>query len=784
MDTPRVAVVLVGRNPTPALLSSLALPADRIVLLSSDGTRRLAERAAAALARLAPDRTVRVEGVGPDPHDPAGVAAALDRIRRDHGTAPRHLDYTGGTKVMSVVAALHRYGGGAGGGTRTEGGGETRTGGGDGGEAGTGARAGVHVDAEPRVPAPRCHYLDPASDLLRPVDPAEPPLPIADDGIDLGVLAELHGARWLSDRDPATVRAALRGGARALREAFPGLHPTEVRGAVNEAEVLRHLRRITRDRDGVEVLGPRRVADPRHPADSIADFDALVRFRHRVLCVEVKSGAEEVVARAGWTVAKARRVFGNIAKVLFVHAGPAVPGLRERIAAHNPALSSSQVQVWSLDDLRARLTDAESLRKAFFPGQAGSVTGAARGPAVPGAVPVKRAVEPPVTRPAEPMPRSVARTVAPAAPVCTVTASSAAPILVTALGSSRLGLLSAVHAHRPERALLLSSRQGVRAGVREAAARALYAAEHPGAPVPDTDGLRASGHRDRIRFAADPVDGSSAGSVADAAHTWIEGMRAEDPGRPVVVDVTTGTKAMSLGLALAARRSGACVACQVVRDRTVICLTHGGAAVQDRAVVDWSLVLDGYAPLTGPLADAVCPQGAAQVDVPLVAAAAEHLVRAAGGPVGMWVDRSLADPRTADTARERPVLVLTFDDRALGLAAPAWSRPVRSGAVRRVSRGAWAQSVSAATGHLNLRCDVAGKVMALTRPGGDVGRAAELVAWITHEEPEEDGGGGSGGEGGGNGGSGWGFGDPQRPVLVVADPAAPPDLWDTDVSTL
>ncbi|MFD6097266.1 CRISPR-associated protein [Nocardiopsis flavescens] len=716
MDTPRVAVVLVGRNPTPALLSSLTLPADRVVLLCSDGTRTPAERVAAALARLAPDRAVSVEGVGPDPHDPAGVAAALERVHRAHGTAPRHLDYTGGTKVMSVAAALY-----------------------------LGAPA-------PGQAAPRFHYLDPATDLLRSADPAEPPLPLADAGIDLGVLAGIHGARWLSDREPATVRAALRGGARGLREAFPGLHPTEVRGVVNEADVLRHLRHITRGRDGVEVLGPRRVADPRHPADSIADFDALVRFRHRVLCVEVKSGPEEVVARAGWTVAKARRVFGNVAKVLFVHTGPAVPGLRERVAAHNPALNSSQVQVWSLDDLRARLSDGEALHRAFFPG---------------GAVPARPAsAAPPADRPAQ----------APA-PVCAVTAAPAAPILVTALGSSRLGLLSAVHAHRPERALLLSSHQGMRAGVREAAARALYAAEHPGAPLPDAEGLRACGYRDRIRFAADPVDGFGAGAVADAAHDWIGRMRGEDPGRPVVVDVTTGTKAMSLGLALAARRSGACVACQVVRDRRVVCLTHGGAAVQDRAVVAWSLVLDGYAPLVGPLADAVCEQGSAQVDVPLVAAAAEHMVRAAGGPVGVWVDGSLADPATADTARERPAVVLTFDDRALGLAAPSWSRTVRSGAVRKVSRGAWAQSVSAATGHLNLRCDVAGKVMALTRPGGDVGRAAELVAWITQEEPD-----GSGG--GADGAAGWGFGDPQRPVLVVADPGAPPAVWDTDVSTL
>ncbi|MDT0330372.1 CRISPR-associated protein [Nocardiopsis lambiniae] len=733
MDSPSVAVVLVGLNPTPALLSSLTLPADRIVLLCSDGTRSLAERVAAALERLAPDRSARVMGVGPDPHDPVGVGVALERIHRDHGVAPRHLDYTGGTKVMSVAAALHRA-------------------------PATGA------------PGLRCHYLDPTSDLLRPVDAADPALPIADGGVDLGVLADVHGAHWLEDRDPAPVRAALRGGARALRETFPGLHPTEVRGVVNEAEVLRHLRRITRGRGDIEVLGPRRVADPRHPADSIADFDALVRIRHRVLCVEVKSGPEEVVARAGWTVAKARRVFGNVAKVLFVHTGPPVPGLRERISDHSPALSSSNVQAWSLRDLRERLTDAEALRRAFFPGQAGPGSGPHTRTAPPTASSAPSAASfPPRAVPSAP---PTAPCAAATAPICAVTATGPAPILVTALGSSRLGLLSAVHAHRPARALLISSRQGVRSGVREAAARALYAAEHPGAPLPDTAGLRESGHRDRIRFAADPVDGFDAGAVADAARAWIDGVRAEDPERPVVVDVTTGTKAMSLGLALAARRSGACIACLVVRDRTVVCLAHGGTAAQGRAVVDWALVLDGYAPLVGPLSDAVCPQGAAQIDVPLVAAAADHLARAASGPVGVWADRSLADPATASTARERSAVVLTFDDRAVGLVAPSWRRPGRSGVVRGVSRGAWAQSVSAATGHLNLRCDVAGKVMALSRPGGDVGRAGELVAWITHDEPDDDGGGD------------WGFGDPQRPVLVVADPAAPPALWNTDVSVL
>lgn len=708
MADPRTAVVLVGQNPTPALLSSLTLPADDLALVGSDGTRVHAARVADALARLRPRARVSVESVGPDPHDFGATARTLDALHRDRGGRPWSLDYTGGTKVMSVAAALHHE--------------QALTGTGD--------------------PARHRYYLDPVADLLRAPDGSG--LPVDSDGVDLGILAGIHGARWLSDRDPRTVRIAVGGGVRALRAAFPDLPPPEVRGVLNEAELLRHLRRIARGRPGVEVLGPRRVADPRRPDSSTADFDALVRIGHRVLCVEVKSSPEEVVARAGWTVAKARRVFGNVAKVLFVHAGPAVSDLRRRIGAYTPALSSPNVQVWNMSDLRERLGDIDRFREAFFPGTGRLPSGPRSGgvPPAPG----------------------------PAAPPRHHPGPGDGPVLVTSLGSSRLGTLTAVHAHRPARTLVLSSRQGLRSGVRDAAARTLHAAENPGSPPADAALLREAGYRDRVRFTADPVDGFDAEGVAAAAQAWIEEECSAGNPPPVVADITTGTKAMSLGLAMAARRSGACIAYQLIHERSVVCLPHGRIPLRGRASVDWQLALPGYTPLEAPPEEAVHPHAA--VDTELLAAAARALIRAARGPVQVWADETLSDPEACLTAQERPSLVLTFDDRAVGLSAPAWHRRVRGDRVRQVRRGTWAQSVHAATTHLSLRCDVAGKVVALSRPGGDVSRAVELVDWITHSEPEE------------RQAPRLEFGEPLRPLVVVAEPRDVAGALDTDVGEL
>ncbi|OOC54584.1 MULTISPECIES: CRISPR-associated protein [Nocardiopsis] len=734
MDGPRAAVVLVGRNPTPALLSSLTLPADHLVLVASDGTRPLARRVAAAVERLASPESVRVVSVGPDPHDFGPVTDTMAALHRAGGGEPWFLDYTGGTKVMSVAAAL------------------------------------LHERVLPPERHPHArrwrHYLDAARDTLRTADGSHPGRPVVGDGVDLRVLAGIHGAHWLWDRDPEPVRLFVQGGRQALQARFPDLSPAVRRGVVAEGRVLSHLLRHTRRHPETEVVGARQVVDPRHPDGSIADFDAIVRYRHRVLCVEAKTRPDDVVARAGWTVAKARRVFGAAAQVLFVHTGPAVPGLRERVTAYNPALSARSVHVWSLDDLLSRLTSFEEIRRAFFPGPGAPAPGAYTGSDTgPDTAPAPS--EPPAPAPPEHHP-----------------GPADGPVLVTSLGGSRLGTLTAVHAHRPAGTLVLPSRQSVRDGMREAAARTLHAAEHPGAPPADAARLREGGYRDRVRFTPDPVDGFDADAVAAVARDWITREQDTDPPPPVIADITTGTKAMSLGLALAARRSGACATYQLARRRTVVCLTHGALPLRGRARVDWPLVLPGYTPLAGDrpgegagasavsLAGRVCREARSQVDTGLLDAARAALVRAASGPVDVWMDASLTDLEECLTAQERPSLVLTFDDRAVGLTAPGrYRRRTPGGRAHEVGRGAWAQSVFAATVHLGTRCDVAGTVVALARPGGDVSRAVELVDWIAHADPEREPGRIS-------------FGEPLRPLVAVASPDALPPLLDTDVSRL
>lgn len=750
MDSPRAAVVLVGQNPTPALLSSLTLRADHLALVASDGTRPLARRVAAAVERLARPESVSVVSVGPDPHDFGPVTDTLAALHRANGGQPWYLDYTGGTKVMSVAAAL------------------------------------LHERVLPtdRHPGSRRwrHYLDAVNDRLRTADGSHPGRPLVSDGVDLRTLAAIHGAHWLQDRDPEPVRLFVQGGRQALQARFPDLSPAVRRGVVAEGRVLSHLLRHTRRRSDTEVVGARQVADPRHPGGSVADFDAVLRHRHRVLCVEAKTRPEDVVARAGWTVAKARRVFGTAVQVLFVHSGPAVPGLRERVTAYNPALAARSVHVWSLEDLLSRLTSFEDIRGAFFPGLASSDTDATPSPVrAPG--PDRGTGPAPGTGPnGAPGPRR--RPAPPEAPGPPPPGRHPGPkdgpVLVTSLGGSRLGTLTAVHAHRPARTLVLPSRQSVRDRMRDSAARTLYAVEHPGAPPADAALLREAGYRDRVRFTSDPVDGSDADAVAAVAQDWIVREQRADPQPPVVADITTGTKAMSLGLALAARRTGACAAYQLARRRTVVCLTHGELPLRGRASVDWHLVLPGYTPLPGAgdgdgsLTGNACRAARTQVDTVLLDAARAALVRAASGPVRVWMDASLSDPEECLTAQERPSLVLTFDDRAVGLTAPGWlRRRGPGGEAREVGRGAWAQSVFAATAHLGTRCDVAGTVVALTRPGGDVSRAVELVDWIAHADTSPHGGPGR-----------IAFGDPLRPLVAVASPDALPALLDTDVSLL
>src|SRR5699024_3157804 len=145
------------------------------------------------------------------------------------------------------------------------------------------------------------------------------------------------------DRDPEPVRLFVQGGRQALMARHPDMTHAVRRGVVAAGRVVAHLRRhLSRD-EHTEALRPRQGVDPYRPERSIADFAAVVRHRHRVLCVVTKTRPDDVIARAGWTVAKARRVFGQAVSVLFVHSGPPAPHLREEITAYNPALSARNV---------------------------------------------------------------------------------------------------------------------------------------------------------------------------------------------------------------------------------------------------------------------------------------------------------------------------------------------------------------------------------------------------------------------------------------------------------
>src|SRR5699024_4779158 len=96
VDTPRTSVVLVGRNPTPALLSALTLPHEHLVLVGSDDTMTAANRVAEAVrARTAP-ASLHVISVGPDPHDPTGIVDRLRTLETVRESRPWYLDYTGG----------------------------------------------------------------------------------------------------------------------------------------------------------------------------------------------------------------------------------------------------------------------------------------------------------------------------------------------------------------------------------------------------------------------------------------------------------------------------------------------------------------------------------------------------------------------------------------------------------------------------------------------------------------------------------------------------------------
>ncbi|MBX9387148.1 CRISPR-associated protein, partial [Streptomonospora halotolerans] len=321
------------------------------------------------------------------------------------------------------------------------------------------------------------------------------------------------------------------------------------------------------------------------------------------------------------------------------------------------------------------------------------------------------------------------------------------PLLIMGLGGSRLSVLAAVRACLPARAVLLFTRQSEKelSALDSAVRRALFAAEDPDSFRSVNRRrlaarLRRDGYPDRVKFAEAAVDSADVADVAARARAKIDQYR---PARaPVVADITTGTKAMSIGLALAAHERGGCITYVSPLTREVYCRTHGPVGRHSPAAVEWRLLLRGYRFLSGTLAEAIAPDIAArQVDAPLIdAAAAEVRALAAGHEVAAWVDETVtagAPPLPQYSAPQRPTVVLTVADRALGLSAPRRTRLryFTSGGAHQeqdVGAGGWAHDVFASAALLNVRCGTAGTTLALHRPGdGDPRRALDLIDWFS-----------------------------------------------------
>lgn len=107
-------VVTVGTNPVPVLLTVCQHELSAVWLVHSsgdDGTASYAYRIAEVLGKHRPEMTVQLLDIGAAPGDFAAVRAELARPRADPSwppPAPWRCDYTGGTAVMSVeVVTAH-----------------------------------------------------------------------------------------------------------------------------------------------------------------------------------------------------------------------------------------------------------------------------------------------------------------------------------------------------------------------------------------------------------------------------------------------------------------------------------------------------------------------------------------------------------------------------------------------------------------------------------------------------------------------------------------------------
>ncbi len=672
-DAPATLVALAGTSPTPALLSALTFAPRRLVVVHTGDTARRAADIAATARDLCPRiRETLLFDIGRDAYDFAAVGRGFDALVPALAD-PWRLCYTGGTKVMSVHAVLR------------------------------------HLRRFPDRHDWRS-YLDATSETLRRTDGSHHPGGIDSGALTIDALARLHGITLRPGDRLADQRAWLRG------------RPVDLGpGDLAEARVLDLFRRRLRGVPGTEVAGNRIMPDPRSPRESIGDFDLIVRYRHRVLCVEVKTDPSHIPDAAGWTLTKAQRAFGGAARVLFVHDGDKGECSIEQLAAYDPELSGAPLHVRALTELDRDFPTAEHLVQGFFPA-ASARRGAPAGPPPP-----------PVPAPGPgggPAPGGHP-------------GPDAAPLLLLGLGGSRLSVLAAARACRPARTVMLFTRQSEKeiGALDLAVRRALFAAEDPDAyrATPRrrlASRLRRDGLPDRVKFADAAVDGADAAEVAARARAKIDQYGG---GTPVIADTTTGTKAMSVGLALAAHERGGCVTFVSPLTRRVSCHTHGVVGSHGPAAVDWPIVLRGYRLLTGPVADALAPVAARQVDAGLLDAATAQVAELTGGhDVAAWVDRTVtadAPPLPQYSAPQRPTVILTVADRALGLSAPRRRRlrHFTTDGVHReqdVGAGGWAHDVFAAATLLNVRCGMAGLTLALHRPGdGDPARALDLIDW-------------------------------------------------------
>ncbi|MDT0303096.1 CRISPR-associated protein [Streptomonospora wellingtoniae] len=704
---PATLVVLAGTSPTPALLAALTFAPRRLVLVHSSDTARRAARIAAAARRLCPAvEAARLFDAGGDVFDFRAVAERFAALSADLRGDWR-LCYTGGSKVMSAHAVL------------------------------------LHAERFPDRHRWRS-YLDATSETLRFTDGSRHDTGIASSALTVEELARLHGVELRpSDRAPAQ-EAWLRsrsGDARPGGDKHSGsVEAPRVRGTAEgtrlgsgemaEAKLLALFRRRLARVPGAEVLGSRVMPDPRSERDAIGDFDLIVRYRHRVLCVEVKRDPSHIPDAAGWTLTKAQRAFGGAARVLFVHDGTKGDCSTEQIAAYDPELSGAPLHVRSLGELASRdFGTARRLIEAFFP----AAPPPPRSSAADRGAPAGRSA--PATAGA-PDP----------CPADQDAEAAAAPLLLAGLGGNRLPVLGTARACLPRRAVMLFTRQSEKelpaldASVR----RTLLAAEEPEEfrnlnRRRLAQRLRRGGYPDRVKFAEAAVDGADVADTAARARAKIDLYGA--PDAPVVADITTGTKAMSTGLALAAHESGGCLVYVSPLTRRVSCRTHGPVGHHPPAAVEWRHLLRGYRFLHGALTETVAPEIAArQIDAPLIDAAAEQVRElAAPAEVAAWVDATAVAGAPAlpqYSAPQRPTLILTAADRALGLSAPRRTRlryftSKDLHVEQETGGGGWAHDVFAAAALLNVRCGTAGLTAALHRPGdGDPGRALELIDWF------------------------------------------------------